>query len=270
MKDVKAAIIQNRPSYDKNESINRALGMIKEAAGEGAALVTLPEIFYHPYELKGIRRVADTDSRTLDILKEASAKHGIYLCTGSIAVRQEKGFRNTSYLLSPSGDVLLEYSKTHLFDVELEGMRFKESAFITPGEKVEVTKTPVGTIGLLVCYDIRFPEMARKLALMGAEIIIVPAAFNPVTGPAHWHVVFRGRALENQVYMLAASQARVEGSAYEAYGHSMIVDPWGEICAEAKEDEKIIYSDLKASRLEETRKRLPLLAQRRPHLYETD
>jgi predicted amidohydrolase len=130
-----------------------------------------------------------------------------------------------------------------------------------------VVKTPLGNIGILICYDIRFPEMARTLALKGAEIIIVPAAFNAVTGPAHWHIMFRARAIENQVFILAASQARVPDAVYETYGHSMVVDPWGLIISEAGEEEAIVHAQLKTDVIENTRKNLPLLSQRRPELY---
>ncbi len=268
VKSIRAAICQNKPGYDKQANIRHAVAMIDEAASNGAQLVSLPEIFYYPYELRGIRRVADQDSRSLDQMRDTAARHGIYLCTGSLAVRHDNGFGNTAYLISPSGEVVLEHSKAHLFDVDLDGLSFRESLFIAAGKRVDVAQTPVATIGMLVCYDIRFPEMARTLALRGAEIIIVPAAFNIVTGPAHWHVVFRARAIENQVFVLAASQARIDGSPYEAYGHSMIVDPWGTVLSEAGEGEEIIFADVDAKRLDDTRRRLPLLSQRRPELYD--
>jgi predicted amidohydrolase len=268
MQTITAAVCQNRPGYDKQENITRACSMIAEAAANGAALVSLPEIFYYPYDLKGIRTIADTDSSTIDTLRDCAARCGVHLCTGSIARQKGNRVTNTAYLVSPSGDVLLEYSKTHLFDVDLDGMRFRESSFIMPGDSVGVAETPIGVIGLLICYDIRFPEISRMVALRGAEIVIVPAAFNMTTGPAHWDTMFRARAIENQVFILAASQARVEGSVYEVYGHSMIVDPWGRVCAEADETEKIIYSELRAEELRNTRLRLPLLAQRRPGLYQ--
>jgi predicted amidohydrolase len=268
MQDIKAAICQNKPGYDKRENINHACAMIDDAARNGAKLITLSEIFYHPYDLNAIKRIADTDSVTLDILREQASKNSVYLCTGSMAVKKDSGVGNTAYLISPSGEILLEYSKSHLFDVELNGRQFRESSFISAGNSLKVAETPIGNIGILICYDIRFPETARSLALKGVEIIIVPAAFNTVTGPAHWNILFRARAIENQVYILAGSQARIEGSVYEAYGHSMTVDPWGEILCEAGEDESVIYSNLSASRISRVRNDLPLLSQRRPELYD--
>ncbi|MBD3392532.1 MAG: carbon-nitrogen hydrolase family protein [Chitinivibrionales bacterium] len=267
MHSVRAAVCQNRPAYDKEVNVRHAIEMIGRAAGEGAALVSLSEIFYWPYERKGIQRAADTDTRVLDQLRNTAARYGIHLCTGSMAIKGENGFRNTAFLVGPSGETLLEYSKTHLFDVEFEGLSFRESAFIEPGDTAGVAHTGIGAIGMLVCYDIRFPEMARKLALDGAEILVVPAAFNTISGPAHWHVMFRARAIENQVFVVAASQARVPGAPYEAYGHSMVVDPWGRVIAEAGEDEGVVSADLRADVLVDTRARLPLLSQRRPELY---
>lgn len=267
MQTFTTAICQNKPGYDKQANIDHACDMIAEAVSSGASLVTLPEIFYYPYDLKGIRNIADDGKMTLDRLRHAAVKGSIYLCAGTMAVRNGASVENTSYLIAPDGDILLEYSKTHLFDVELDNKHFRESSFIKPGDKVGIAETPLGNIGILVCYDIRFPEIARTLALSGAEIIVVPAAFNSVTGPAHWDVLFRARAIENQVYVLAASQALVPLSPYSAYGHSMVVDPWGTVLCSAGNEETIVYAEINAEKLYDTRKRMPIFSQRRPALY---
>ncbi len=268
MEAIKVAICQITPHGDKEKSIHHALTLIEEAAGNGARLISLPEIFYYPYDLLALRRVADTDTTTLERLQQVAKRCGVYLCTGSLAVKTGRTIRNTSYLIDPSGMIRLEYSKTHLFDVNFDGLRVRESVIFTPGNEIKVVTTPIGTLSILICYDIRFPEMSRACALKGVEILIVPAAFNTITGPAHWHVLMRARAIENQVFLLAASQARVESSAYVAYGHSLIVDPWGTILAEAGENEEIIYADLQSQVLTDTRKQMPLLSQRRPDLYQ--
>lgn len=268
MKNIIAAVIQNKTNYDKKANITHALELIKRAADNGAQLITLPEIFYYPYELLSLRKIADTDQSTILRLQNIASKWGIYLCTGSLAIKEKKNIRNTSFLIGPTGDILISYSKTHLFDVHFQNLHVKESVVFTPGENLALVHTPIGTIGLLICYDIRFPELSRTYTLKGAEILIVPAAFNLVTGPAHWHILFRTRAMENQVFLLAASQARVEGSPYTIYGHSLIVDPWGTIKEDAGTAEKIIYSDLKSEDLINTRKRMPLLEQRLPGLYD--
>ena len=269
MQSFKAAIIQIKPEYDKVANINHAISLIKKAADTGAQLITLPEIFFYPYELLALRRVADDDNATVEKLQEAAQKNKVHLCTGSIARRTQdgKGIQNTAYLIAPSGEVLLSYSKCHLFDVTFKDLHVRESLIFTPGTGVKVAETPLGAIGMLICYDIRFPELARTCVLKGAEILIVPAAFNTVTGPPHWHTLFRARAIENQVYILAASQARIDTSTYHAYGHSLFVDPWGTIQSEAGIDEEIIYADFDKEVLDNTRQRLPLLKQRRPDIY---
>lgn len=268
MDNIKVAICQNKPVADKETNIINAISLLEEAARNGARLVSLPEIFYYPYELLALRRIADRDNVTLERLQNAARKNNIYLCTGSLAKKDSEGIRNTSYLLDPSGEVLLKYSKSHLFDVKFDGFHVRESAVFTPGNEVNVVSTPIGTIGILICYDIRFPEMPRTCALKGAEIIIVPAVFNTITGPAHWHVLLRARAIENQVFIIAASQARIDNAQYKAYGHSLVVDPWGTILAEAGTDEEIIYTELNKNTLTNTRKQMPLLKHRKSDLYQ--
>ncbi len=257
MDTIKVAICQNKPLQDKEANITHALSLIENAAQNGALLVSLPEIFYYPYELLALRRIADSDNSTLQQLQNKAAKCGIYLCTGSLAVKEGDQIRNTSYFVGPAGKILLEYSKSHLFDVKFDGLHVRESVIFTPGNDVKVVSTPIGTVGILICYDIRFPEMVRTVALKGAEIIIVPAAFNTITGPAHWHILLRARAIENQVFVLAASQARINDAGYIAYGHSLVIDPWGTILTEAGVDEEIIYAELQAKTLTDTREHMP-------------
>ena len=267
MKTIHAAICQNETKYDKEYNISHALEIITKAVDHGAQLLCLPEIFYYPYELIAMKSIADTDTRTLERLQSIAQKKGIYLCTGSLSVRKGKHFQNTAYLLDKNGEILIEYSKSHLFDVHFKELRVKESLIFEPGNEIKVAKTDIGNISILICYDIRFPETARTCTLKGAEVILVPAAFNMITGPAHWHMLFRTRAMENQVFILAASQARITSHQYITYGHSLIVDPWGTVLKDAGTDESIIYSELSSKVLSETRKRLPLLKHRNPALY---
>ena len=261
------ALCQIKPLRDKEKSIARALEMIEEAAGNGAELVMLPEIFYHPYELKSIPGLADDGRSSIDPLRELAAKLGIHICSGSVAVRENDSNFNRAYLIGPTGDILLEHSKCHLFDVDFKELRTRESKVFAPGNSLRTADTGLGKIGMLICYDIRFPEAARKLALQGAEIILVPAAFNDITGPAHWHMTFRTRAVENQLYIAAASPARDNKAIYKAYGHSMSVDPWGNILSEAGEDEEIVYGLFDPEFLAEVRNKLPLLKHRREDIY---
>lgn len=227
----------------------------------------LPEIFFYPYEIDLLKKIAEENNETLLKLQETAKKNNIYLCTGSIAEKVKDKIYNKSYLINPEGNIIHGYCKSHLFDVTLPHLRVQESEVFYPGNKLSVISTELGKIGILICYDIRFPEAARKLSLSGAELILVPAAFNNITGPAHWHIMFRARAVENQVYIAAASPARNNNSKYKAYGHSMIVDPWGKIISEAGKNEKIIYATINPEITKEIREELPLLKHRRKELY---
>ena len=267
MKDFKIAVCQNRPSRNKAESIEKITAMIEKAVLNNAGLVLLPEIFYHPYELAKIPKLEESNHETLDQLKIIAKNKNIYLCTGSMVEREGDKRFNKSFLISPEGNILLEYSKCHLYDVSFKNLRTKESKVFDYGNDIKVVDTDLGRIGILICYDIRFPEMARKLALAGAEIILVPAAFNTVTGPLHWEIIFRARAIENQVYLAAGSPARDPESTYQAYGHSMIIDPMGKVLSEADIDEDIIYGNCTNEVLAETRNKIPLLKHRRPEIY---
>ena len=191
------------------------------------------------------------------------------MTSGSMVFKQGKERFNTSHLIGPQGDVLLSHNKCHLFDSDLENMRVKESLVFSYGSRLAVASTDLGTMGIIICYDIRFPEMARQVALLGADLLIVPAVFNQVTGPAHLTCIVRARAIENQFFVATISQGRSRDSrvSYKAYGHSMIVSPWGEVLAEAEEDETIIYADLDPELLAKVRKQLPLLQHRRGGLY---
>ncbi len=259
MRSFKAAICQNLPGSDKQTNVENAIGMIREAAAHGARLVMLPEMFFCPYELEIIPSMAESDGATLDALRRIAKEEGIYLCTGSMAVKEGNRIYNRAYLLDPHGDVLLTYDKSYLFDVELPGLSVRESSVISKGGTYAAADTELGRIGILICYDIRFPEAGRALARKGAEIILVPAAFNNITGPAHWHVTLRARAVENQCFVIAASPALDKNSPYRAYGHSLIADPWGTVRCEAGEDRSIVSADLNAGRLRDIRARLPLL-----------
>jgi predicted amidohydrolase len=270
MKKFKLAICQNRPLKNKTASVTRALEMIEKAVGKGASLVILPEMFYISYDLKNIRLAAEKRHETLEILKRKAISESVYICTGSTAEIEGGKIYNKSHLISPLGEILLEYSKCHLFDVSLKKLNVRESSVISPGTRITSVETPLGRIGILICYDIRFPEAARKLALEGTELLIVPAAFNTITGPAHWHTVFRARAIENQFYVAAASPARDETAVYKAYGHSLIATPWGNILNEAGSEEEIITAEINPKDIIETRAKLPLMKHRRKELYGND
>lgn len=264
------ALIQITPTFNKEANIEHAIAMVEEAASKGALLVCLPEMFYHPFQIQGIGKIAADESGTVSLLGSTAKRLGIYLCTGSMAYRENGSVFNRSYLLDPQGKILLKYDKSHLFDVDFKGLQIRESSVFTPGNKLAAVETELGKIAVLICYDIRFPELLRNRKLLGIDLLLLPAVFNNITGPAHWHVMMRARAIENQIFVAAVSQGENSKSLYKAYGHSMVVSPWGDILAEADEKEQIVYTECKAELIQQVRGRLPLLQQRRISLYQDD
>lgn len=266
----KIALCQSRVVDNKVKNLENAYNHISEAASNGADMVALCEMFNCPYSGKYFSKYGEKEcsSETINMLKAVSKEKGVYIIGGSIPEISEDRIYNTSYVLNPDGEVIAKHRKTHLFDVNIEnGIRFMESDYLFPGEDITVFDTSFGRAGLCICYDIRFPEMIRSLALKGAQIIFVPAAFNMTTGPAHWDILFRARALDNQVYMAGISPAREEDGVYTAYGHSIITNPWGQVINVANESQEIIYGDIDIDYENKIRQELPLLKHRKPGIY---
>ncbi|MEG0540947.1 MAG: carbon-nitrogen hydrolase family protein, partial [Angelakisella sp.] len=175
---------------------------------------------------------------------------------------------NTSYVYGRNGEQLAKHRKVHLFDVDIQGgQRFMESETLTPGQDITTFDTEFGKMGLVICFDFRFPEMGRLMALQGARVLFVPAAFNMTTGPAHWELLFRSRALDNQLYTVGTAPARDLQSSYHSYGNSIIASPWGDVEARLDEQEGILYHDLKLERIETVRQELPMMRARRQDVY---
>jgi len=268
MTNFKLALVQNVPSFNVTKNIERVLELIETAANDGADLIALPEMFYHPFELSKLKDLVSFSEQVHEAFSAISSKLKIHLCTGTFVTHLGDGkFGNSAFLYGPEGRILLSYQKNHLFDVSYGGLDIKESAVFTHGSHISCANTSLGNIGIAVCYDIRFPELFRKLIFAGAELVLVPSVFNQVSGPAHWNMLTRVRAVDNQIFLAGISQGRNMESAYQAYGHSVIVSPWGEVLAEAGEGEEIIYADLDPAKLKETREKLPLLKHRREDLY---
>jgi len=256
---------------DKEANMLKARSMIKEAAKNGSRLVILPEMFNCPYRNSAFPEFAETypEGKTLKMLAETAKEEQIYLVGGSIPELSEGALYNTSFIFGPQGELLGKHRKMHLFDVDIEGgVSFQESATLGAGSRATVIKTELGTLGVCICYDIRFPELSRLMALRGAEIIIVPAAFNMTTGPAHWELLLRARAVDNQVYVVGAAQATDETAGYVCYGHSAVIDPWGQVIAEAGGEETILYGTIDFHLLDKIRRELPVLKHRRAELYQ--
>lgn len=269
-KTLSLAVIQNAVCCDKNLNIARAREMVFKAADMGAELVALPEMFNCPYDSRLFADYAESfpEGPTLDMLSAAAREKKIYLFGGSIPEKAGGAIYNTCFVFGPGGELLGKYRKAHLFDVTLSGgVSFKESSTLSRGDHIKVIDTAYGKIGVVICYDIRFPEIVRRLVKEGIVLLIVPGAFNMVTGPAHWELTMRARALDNQIYVAAASPARDESASYIAYGHSMVADPWGKILGKLTEKEDILLTEIDLKKLERIRAELPLLKHLRPELY---
>jgi deaminated glutathione amidase len=267
---MRAAALQLNSREDKTRNLEVAERLVREAAADGAELVCLPE----KWNLLGgsealLEGAEPLEGPTLSATRAWARELGIHLLAGSIAERVEGRERlfNTSVLIGPQGDDLATYRKIHMFDVEVEGVAYRESEHEEGGE--EIVSAPLGDaeVGLTVCYDLRFPELYRILALRGACIITVPSAFTAPTGRAHWEVLLRARAIENQAFVIAPNQIGQAPPHYESYGHSAIVDPWGVVLAMAPDEECFVAADLDLEAQERVREKLPALANRRPAAY---
>jgi predicted amidohydrolase len=269
---MKTALCQMLVAQDKNANLKTAETMIQEAALNHADIIVLPEMFNCPYSNAHFPEYAEAEGgQTYTFLSRLAKKHSVYLVGGSIPEREGARIYNTAYVFNREGLCIGKHRKAHLFDVDIPGgIRFLESETLTPGNQTTTFVTEFGKMGLAICYDMRFPEFFRKMALEGALLIFVPAAFNMTTGPAHWELTARARALDNQIYMALCSPARNENGVYVAFGHSMVTNPWGDVLAALDEKAGIVYADVDTKKIEEVRAGLPLLKHRRPALYEID
>lgn len=264
------ALCQMQVVEDKNENVAHALDMIKKAS-QKADIIILPEMWNCPYQTELFPLYAEEmdNSPTLNAICKAAKKQETYILAGSIPEKHDGKTYNSSFFINPEGEIIGVHRKIHLFDIDVpDAISFKESQTLTAGNNVTVIDTELGKIGICICYDIRFPELLRLMALEGAELIIVPGAFNMTTGPAHWKPLIKVRAVDNQVYVAAASPARDDKSSYVAYGHSMVADPWGKVISEAGSGEEILYVTIDLSSIEKVRAELPLLKNRRTDIYQ--
>lgn len=256
----------------KSDNVKRAKEYIRKAANKGADIVALPEMFNCYYNIKYFREYAEKDNckgETLSMLSSAAKEMGIYIVGGSIPEIDDKGnIYNTSFVFNGKGELIGKHRKMHLFDIDIKDkITFKESDVLTPGDKVTVIDTKWGKIGVAICYDVRFPELMRLMALQGAKIIFIPASFNTTTGPSHWELLFRSAAVENQLYTVGISPARNINYSYVAYGNSLVVDPWGKILNILDEKEGILLSEIDLEYIYEVRKSIPVFEHRREDLY---
>jgi deaminated glutathione amidase len=266
---LRVAAVQLNSNADKARNLATAERLVREAAGDGAELVVLPEKWNLLADGPELAAGAEPlDGPSLSAAREWARELGIHLLAGSISEQHgDEKASNTSALVGPGGEDLATYRKIHMFDVDAGGVAYRESAYEQAGD--EVVTAPLGdlTIGLSVCYDLRFPELYRILALRGARLIAVPSAFTLATGRDHWEVLLRARAIENQAFLVAANQVGTAPPHYESFGHSAIVDPWGKVLASAPEEECFIAADLDFAEQDRVRESLPSLANRQPDAY---
>jgi len=269
---LRAAAVQLNSTSDEDRNWEEAQTLVRQAARGGAKFIVTPENtnFLGPHEEK-VRRAEPLDGKTCSRFAKLAAECQALLLLGSFNERSDESDRcyNTSVLFSPKGRQIAVYRKIHLFDIDLsEDVSFQESATIKPGEDVVVADTDLGglgRIGLSICYDLRFPELYRKLTEDGAELLCVPSAFTRTTGKAHWKLLLRARAVENQCFVLAAAQCgeHDDQGLRESWGHSAIIDPWGEVLAMAEEEPGVVVAEIDLERLAEVRRAMPVAEHRR-------
>lgn len=266
---MKAAAIQLNSGPIVSANLDAAAVQIEAAARAGAGLVVLPENFaLMPGQESERREVMESpgDGAVQRFLSNQSRKHGLWLVGGTHPMpgSSPERMRSVSLLFDDKGQQVARYDKLHLFDVTLQnGETYRESDIFEPGDSTVVTDTPVGRLGMSICYDLRFPELYRDLVSRGAEIIVVPSAFTATTGRAHWESLLRARAIENQVYLIAAAQGGFHANGRETWGHSMIVNPWGEVLASRATGAGCVVADIDLNFLRRVRSNLPALEHRR-------
>ena len=272
---MKIALLQLSVSDDPAENLPHTRAMLEGAAGAGAGFVLTPEVTNCLSSDRAQQRAVlrhEEEDPTLAALREDAARLKLWLLIGSLALKtddEDGRFANRSFLIGPDGGIVARYDKINMFDVDVSEMeKYRESAGYRPGTRAVIAPTPFGTLGLSICYDIRFPQLYRRLSQAGAQILTVPAAFNDTTGKAHWQSLLRARAIENGAYILAPAQtgthAAHEGRPRRTWGHSMVVAPWGEVVADGGTDPGITYAEIDLAAVERARRRIPSLMHDRP------
>lgn len=266
---MKAALIQMRTVSDKAENLRHARELIDEAAKNGADLCVLPEMFCCEYRNRSfIENREPAGGPAWQMLSAAARENRVWLIGGSVPEAEDGKLYNTSFVFDREGNLAARCRKSHLFDIAVEGgQHFKESATFTPGNEICSFDTEFGRLGLCICFDMRFPELARIMSLDGAWAVFCPASFNMTTGPAHWEIMFRSRAVESQVYTLGCAPARDEQGSYVSYANSIAVSPWGDVLARAGAEETTLYVELDPAYVESIRAQLPLMSARRTDMY---
>ena len=270
MEKIKVAAIQMPTLTDKMQNVRTAGIYLEKIKDEKPDFVILPQMFCCPYQTQNFPVYAEEEGGPVwQQLSEYANQYGIYLIGGSMPEKDAEGkVYNTSYIFDRQGKQIGKHRKVHLFDIDVTGgQTFKESDTLTAGDHDTVFDTEFGRMGVILCFDIRFPELARMMVNDGAKAIFVPAAFNMTTGPAHWELSFRTRALDNQIYMIGCAPMRDESAGYISWGHSIVTDPWGRVIDMLDEKEGVLLTELDLDYEEQVREELPLLKSRRKDMY---
>jgi len=266
---LKIACIQLTSGANISENIEKIAALVAQAAGAGAQIIFTPENVFLMEDAKNPqKKYTEAEHPAVKAAADMARVNNVWLLVGSVAVLSSCHPReggdlkayNRSILFNPSGEIVARYDKIHLFDVEVgDGQTYRESAKIKAGDKAVMARTPWGGLGLTICYDLRFPQLFRALAKAGANIIAVPAAFTQKTGAAHWHILLRARAIETGCFIVAPAQTGTHAGGRKTYGHSLIINPWGEILADGGTDEGIIYAEIDLGEVTQTRAKMPSL-----------
>ena len=268
---VKIAQIQAHVYEEKEKNMEELERNLERIKDENIDLVTLGEMFNCPYQTPCFPVYGEMErGETWQKLSALAKKYQIYLSAGSVPEKDKEGHvYNTAYVFDRQGNQIAKHRKVHLFDIAVKGGQcYQESATLSAGDQISVFDTEFGKMGICICFDCRFPEIVRLMTLRGARMILVPAAFNMTTGPAHWELMFRGRAVDNQCYMIGTSDARDEQAGYVSWGHSLVVSPWGDVVTQMDEKPGIQITEIDLDRVDAIREQLPLLSARRTDLYE--
>lgn len=263
--------LQIKVLSSKEQTLNYIEAYLKKFLHLQPDIVTLPEMFNCPYNNKSFPLYAEFEGDiTYKFCQNLAKKYNIYLSTGSIPEKDAQNHLfNTAYVFDNNGNCIAKHRKMHLFDIDVKNSQhFKESDTLSAGNNITVFDTKWGKMGLCICYDFRFPELARLMVDLGAKIILVPAAFNMTTGPLHWELLFQSRAVDNQVFTIGTAPARNLNASYHSYGHSIIVSPWGKILNQADFEETALFTTINLNEINLVREQIPLLRHRRLDIYE--
>lgn len=266
---MKAAVIQMNVVADKRKNLETMAGYVAKAADAGADIAILPEMFNCPYSNDYFKDYSEkAGGESCAEMSKAASENNIYVIGGSIPELDGSEYYNTSFVFDTEGREVARHRKVHLFNMDLKDLQsFHESKTFSAGEDITVFDTPFGKIGLIICFDIRFPEICRIMTHKGAQIIVAPGAFGMNTGAMHWEILYRTRAVDNQLFTIGVSPARDESSVYVSYANSIVVDPWGKVLYRADTHETMGVVDLDLCEIERARAQLPLLSAIRDDIY---